>query len=114
MMDRFVNFFSSMLLTIVCLGLALALVFAGTLAQVRLGLYVVQAEFFRSFFVYWSPAGSHWKIPVFPGGWLIGLVLLVNLLAAHIQRFHFTRRKIGLFLVHAGLILLLAGFFVSE
>jgi hypothetical protein len=114
MMDRFIKLFSSLRLTIVCLTLALALVFAGTLAQVRLGLYVVQAEFFRSFFVYWTPEGSHWKIPVFPGGWLIGLLLLVNLLAAHIQRFHFSRRKIGLLLVHAGLILLLGGFFLSE
>jgi hypothetical protein len=114
MIDRFIKFFSSMLLTIVCLSLALVLVFAGTLAQVRLGLYVVQAEFFRSFFVYWTPGGSHWKIPVFPGGWSIGLVLLVNLLCAHIKRFHFNRRKIGLLFVHAGLIVLLAGFFFSE
>ncbi len=114
MIDRFVSFFSSLRLTIVCLGLAAVLVFAGTLAQVRLGLYAVQSEFFRSFFVYWTPGGGHWKIPVFPGGWSIGLVLLVNLLAAHIQRFHFSRRKIGLLLVHAGLILLLAGFFLSE
>lgn len=114
MIDRFINFFSSLRLTIVCLGLAAVLVFAGTLAQVRLGLYVVQAEFFRSFFVYWTPAGSSWKIPIFPGGWTIGWVLLVNLLAAHIQRFHFSRRKIGLVLIHAGLILLLGGFFVSE
>jgi hypothetical protein len=114
MIDRFVHFFSSLRLTIVCLSLALVLVFAGTLAQVRLGLYVVQSEFFRSFFVFWTPSGSHWKIPVFPGGWSIGLVLLVNLLAAHIQRFQFQRRKAGLLLVHAGLILLLAGFFLSE
>jgi hypothetical protein len=113
-MDRFINFFSSLRLTIICLSLALVLVFAGTLAQVRLGLYVVQSEFFRSFFVCWTPDGSHWKIPVFPGGWLIGLVLLVNLLCAHIKRFHFNRRKIGLLFVHAGLIVLLAGFFLSE
>jgi hypothetical protein len=114
MIDRFVNIFSSLRLTIVCLSLAAVLVFAGTLAQVRLGLYVVQSEFFRSFFIYWTPGGSHLKIPVFPGGWLIGVVLLANLLAAHIQRFHFSRRKIGLLLVHAGLILLLAGFFLSD
>jgi hypothetical protein len=114
MIDRFVKLFSSLRLTIVCLSMAFVLVFAGTLAQVRLGLYAVQSEFFRSFFIYWTPEGSHLKIPVFPGGWLIGVVLLVNLLAAHIQRFLFSLRKIGLLLVHAGLILLLAGFFLSE
>jgi hypothetical protein len=114
MINRFVKSFSSLRLTIVCLSLAVVLVFAGTLAQVRLGLYAVQSEFFRSFFIYWTPGGSHLKIPVFPGGWTIGAVLLVNLLAAHIQRFHFSRRKIGLLLVHAGLIVLLAGFFLTE
>src|SRR5665213_1400335 len=104
MIDRFVNFFSSLRLTIVCLCFALVLVFAGTLAQVRLGLYVVQAEFFRSFFLYWTPSGRHFKIPYFPGGWSVGLVLMVNLLCAHIKRFHFRRNKIGLLLIHAGLI----------
>jgi len=113
-MDRFVNFFTSLRLTVVCLALALALVFAGTLAQVEIGLYAAQAEYFRSFFVYWTPKGAHWRIPVLPGGWLLGLVLLVNLLAAHIKRFHFQRRKIGLILIHAGLILLLGGQFVTE
>jgi hypothetical protein len=114
MIDRFINFFTSLRLTVVCLVLALVLVFVGTLAQVEIGLYQAQAEFFRSFFVYWTPAGTRWKIPVLPGGWLIGLVLLVNLLAAHIKRFQFARRKAGLILIHAGLILLLGGQFVTE
>ncbi len=103
MIDKFVKLFSSLALSIACLASALVLVFAGTLAQVRLGLYEVQAEYFRSFFVYWTPAGSHWKIPVFPGGWLIGTVLIVNLLCAQILRFHFTSRKIGLIIIHAGI-----------
>jgi hypothetical protein len=114
MLDRFVNFFTSLRLTVVCLCLAILLVFFGTLAQVRLGLYAVQSEFFRSFLIYWTPQGAHWKIPVFPGGWLIGVVLLMNLLAAHIKRFNFGRRHFGILLVHAGLILLLAGQFVTE
>src|SRR5581483_4014296 len=113
-MDRFVQFFSSLRLTLVFLALAFLLVFAGTLAQVNLGLYTVQSEFFRSFFVYWTPKGAHWKIPVFPGGWLIGLVLTVNLLAAHITRFRFSRGKIGILIVHSGLILLLLGQFFTE
>ena len=73
MVDRFINFFTSLRLTVVCLAFALILVFVGTLAQVQIGLYEAQAEYFRSFFVYWTPEGSHWKIPVLPGGWLIGL-----------------------------------------
>jgi hypothetical protein len=90
------------------------LVFVGTLEQVHLGLYAVQSEFFRSFLIYWTPSGTTWRIPVYPGGWLIGMVLLMNLLAAHIKRFKLERRKIGILLIHGGLILLLAGQFVTE
>src|SRR5437879_5710699 len=46
------KFFSSLRLTVVCLGLGIVLVFAGTLAQVDLGLYKAQNQFFRSFFIY--------------------------------------------------------------
>jgi hypothetical protein len=114
MVDRFISFFTSLRLTVACLALALVLVFAGTLAQVQIGLYAAQSEYFRSFFVYWTPNGTHWKIPFLPGGWLIGLVLLVNLLAAHIKRFQLSRKKIGIILIHAGLILLLGGQFLTE
>lgn len=114
MLRRLINIFTSLRLTVACLLAALMLVFIGTLAQVDLGLYAVQSKFFRSFFIYWTPAGSDWKIPVFPGGWLIGLVLLVNLLAAHIKRFKFTPKKYGIILIHAGLIFLLAGQFLTE
>ncbi len=109
-----VDFFSSLRLTVVLLGFALLLVFIGTLAQVKLGLYIAQSEYFRSVFVYWHPEGASWKIPVFPGGWLLGGFLLVNLISAHIKRFKFTRKKIGIFFIHAGLILLLLGQFFTE
>jgi hypothetical protein len=114
MLKNCVNFLTSLRLTVVCLGLAIIVVFVGTLAEVRIGLYAAQAEIFRSFFVHWTPRGTHLRIPVFPGGWLVGLVLLANLLAAHIQRFQFSKKKIGILLVHAGLIFLLAGQFLTE
>ena len=72
LLDRLIGFFSSMRLTVVCLALALVLVFWGTLAQVELGLYKAQNEFFRSFFIFWQPAGAGWRIPIFPGGYLVG------------------------------------------
>jgi hypothetical protein len=105
---------TSLKLTIVCLACALVLVFAGTLAQVSLGLYVTQERYFHSIFVFWSPGGTNLKIPVWPGGYLIGAVLLVNLFAAHIKRFSLSRKKIGLLLIHSGLILLLLGQFFTE
>jgi hypothetical protein len=114
LLDRIISFFTSLRLTVFCLAAALVLVFAGTIAQVHLGLYVTQERYFHSLFVMWSPEGASWKVPVWPGGYLIGAVLLVNLIAAHIKRFTFTAKKIGLFLTHAGLILLFVGQFLTE
>ena len=109
MLQRFFDFISSLKLTIICLSLAIVLVFVGTLAQVNFGIHEVQQRYFQSLLVWW-PAGPGWfKIPVFPGGHLLGGVLLLNLLAAHIRRFQWTWRKLGIQLAHAGLIIMLAG-----
>lgn len=104
---------SSLQLTILCLSLLTALVFLCTLAQVELGTLGAVNKYMRSWIVGWSPAGSAWQLPVFPGGALVGLVLLANLIAGMIARFTFTWRKAGLWITHAGLILLVAGEFVS-
>jgi hypothetical protein len=114
MLKRALNIISSLKLTVVCLSLAMVVTFVGTLAQVKLGLWVAQEQFFRSIFVWWGPQGADWKIPVLPGGWLLGSVLLINLLAAHAKRFKLTRQKAGIFLIHGGLILLLVGQFLTE
>jgi hypothetical protein len=108
-LDRLINFFTSLRLTVACLAFGILLVFLGTLAQVDLGLYKAQNEFFRSFFIFWGPKTAAWKIPVLPGGYLVGGVLLINLVASHIMRFKLTRAKAGIWMVHFGLILLLLG-----
>jgi hypothetical protein len=100
---------ASLRLTVVCLSIGMLLVFLGTLAQVHLGIHAVQAHYFQSLFVFWSPQGANWKIPILPGGYLLGTVLLFNLLAAHATRFQFSRKKIGIILLHFGVILLLLG-----
>src|SRR6266436_8559082 len=103
------RFFSSFRLTVVCLGLGMLLVFLGTLAQVHLGIHAVQARYFQSLFIFWSPPGASWKIPILPGGYLLGSVLLINLVAAHASRFQFSRKKAGIILLHFGVMLLLIG-----
>jgi ResB-like family len=100
---------SSLRLTVVCLGLGMVLVFLGTLAQVHLGIHAVQARYFQSLLVFWSPPGANWKVPILPGGYLLGSVLLINLLAAHATRFQLSKKKIGIILLHLGVILLLIG-----
>ena len=100
------DFFVSLKLTVVLLALSLILVFASTLAQVDLGIYAVQEEFYRSFIAIWHVGGIF--IPL-PGGYLVGGLLLINLLSAHIYRLKLEWRKAGIQLTHSGLIVLLLG-----
>jgi len=98
---------TSIRLTVVLLVLSIVLVFTATLDQVHLGVWGVQEKYFRSFFVFSQIAGTSIFVPVFPGGYLLGAALIVNLLAAHAYRFRLSWRKSGIWLTHAGIILLL-------
>src|SRR5438477_422744 len=109
MLRKIVDLFTSLKLTIVCLAAGMALIFAGTLAQVHLGIHEAQQRYFQSWLVLWPAEGRGFKVPIFPGGHLIGTVLLVNLIAAHTKRFRRSWRKLGIHLTHAGLIIMLAG-----
>jgi hypothetical protein len=109
MLDRIGKIFSSLRLTVVLLAAGLVLVFVGTLAQVHEGLYDAQTRYFKSWFV-WMPTIADRQWPIFlPGGYLIGTLLLINLLSAHAKRFKFEKRRIGILCIHGGLILLLIG-----
>jgi ResB-like family len=101
--------FTSLRLTVVLLVFSMLLVFIATLDQVNLGVLAVQAKYFRSLFVMARVPGTGIAIPVFPGGYLIGGLLLINLTAAHAYRLKMTWAKSGLWLTHFGLILLLLG-----
>jgi len=114
MLDRLYDFFSSLKLTVALLALGLVLVFVGTVAQVNLGLYKAQNDFFRSFIVYWGPAWSSLRIPVFPGGYTIGWLLLMNLFAAHFRHYRPGQKKYGIILIHFGVVLLLVGQLLTD
>jgi hypothetical protein len=114
MLERLYRLFTSLRLTVVLLALGLILVFWGTIAQVNVGLYKAQNEFFRSFFIYWSPAGSSFRLPIFPGGYLVGGVLLINLFSAHLRYYRPDRKKWGIVLIHLGVVLLLLGQLLTD
>jgi hypothetical protein len=108
-MKKFVEFFTSLKLTVVLLAFAIILVFIGTLAQADEGLYGAQAHYFKQWLVIGANLFGH-KIPLLlPGGYLIGTLLLVNLVASHIYRFEFGMKKLGIQFAHAGVIVLLVG-----
>jgi hypothetical protein len=104
---------TSLKLTIVCLTLLMLLVVACTLAQVKLGTIGAVNLYMRSFVVWWQVPGTSWALAIFPGGATVGLVLMVNLAAAQGRRLELSWKKAGLWVVHAGLILLFIGEFVT-
>ena len=106
---RLIGALASLRLTVVCLATALVLVYAGTLAQVNLNPFEVQQQYFQSWLIFWSAPSGGFTMPVFPGGHLVGAVLLLNLIAAHIHRFSWGWSKAGIQLTHLGLIVMLAG-----
>jgi hypothetical protein len=116
---------ASLRVTVVLFALSIFLVFAGTLAQVDASIWTVVDKYFRSFYVWipfqiffprkWDVGGG---VP-FPGGWLLGTLLLINLVAAHAVRFKLTWKRSGIFILHLGLIVimlgeLLTGLFAAE
>lgn len=102
-------FFSSLQVTIACLVIGMVLIFVGTLDQVHLGIFAAQEKYFRSLIVFWSPPGGGFSIPIMPGGYLVGSVLLINLIAAHFARYKLSWRKLGISMIHLGIVLLLVG-----
>jgi hypothetical protein len=104
----------SLKLTIACLAVLMVLVVACTLAQINLGTLGAVDAYIRSFLVWWDVPGTLYSVPVFPGGGLVGLVLVANLLASQIKRMELSARKAGLWVIHAGLIVLFAGEFVTS
>jgi hypothetical protein len=109
MSNRLVKFFTSLRLTVVLLAFAIILVWVGTVAQADEGLYNAQTRYFKQWVVVGITLFGH-RIPaVLPGGYLIGTMLLANLIAAHVYRFQLTTKKLGIQLAHAGVILLLVG-----
>ena len=101
------NLLVSLKLTVLLIVFSIVLILAATLDQVNIGIWAVQEKYFNTFVVF-AKVGSI-SLAVFPGGYTIGGLLLLNLIGAHVYRFRFTWQKLGIWLAHAGLILLLVG-----
>jgi hypothetical protein len=100
---------TSLRVTVITLVFAIILVFVGTVAQADEGLYQAQARYFKHWIVIGASMWGHQVPIVLPGGYTIGVVLLVNLVAAHIKRFKWSTSKIGIHLTHLGIVVLLVG-----
>lgn len=120
MFSKTIRLLASLRLTVVLMSLGMVLIFLGTLAQARLGIWETVETYFRSpvawidlqILIPTTVARVDWQMP-FPGGMTIGALVLVNLIAAHLVRFRLSVRRLGVLTLHAGLIVLIAGEFVT-
>ena len=100
---KFCKIFLSLKLTVTCLFLLMLLIFFGTLYQVEFGLHASQEKFFYSWILW---VGDF--VPM-PGGKFVLWVLFMNLFASMMLHFQFGWRQLGLVMVHFGILLMLAG-----
>lgn len=122
---------ASLQLTVVLFALAIGLIFLGTLAQKTAGIWTVIDRYFWSWvvFVDLQPTlefgkiffglskdakAPDWAVFPYPGGKLIGGLMFLNLIAAHIYRFRLTWKKCGLWVAHAGLMLFFVGEYITR
>lgn len=111
--NPWLDFLASLRLTVALLVLSMLLVLLGTLEQVHWGVWHIQKEYFSSWFCLYPldrTAGFHMPLP---GGFLLGALLIVNLFCAHARHVKLSVRHFGNTIIHAGLILLLAGGFIT-
>jgi hypothetical protein len=115
---------ASLQLTVLLFSLSILLIFFATMAQMEQGIWTVVekyikawivwvplqqfVDFFRVFFEFGQKTKIDASMP-FPGGIVLGSMIFINLIAAHAVRFKMTWKRSGLFMIHAGLILLLIG-----
>lgn len=120
---------ASLQLTVGLFAASLVLVFFGTLAQKNAGIWQIVDQYFWSWYVMidtqlfvqflqvflgLSP-DTRLSIPIpFPGAKLIGGLMFINLLAAHAIRFKLSWKRAGIIILHAGILLLFVGEFVTR
>ncbi len=89
---------ASLRITVVLFVLSLFLILAGTLAQVDYGIWTVMATYFRTWIAWieiqvfmpneWAVSlGIMDTVVPFPGGYILGGAMVINLVAAHAVRF---------------------------
>ncbi len=81
------------------------LLIIGTISQKYIGIYHAQLKFFSSF-IFWF-----YGVPLPAGRTTMGLILISLILKIFFEKIHL--KKVGTFIVHIGVILLLTGAFIT-
>lgn len=110
---QLVDTLASLKLTVFLMVLSMLLVLLGTLEQVHWGVWHVQKVYFGDWLCFYpmDPTAT-FRVPL-PAGFTIGALLMLNLGFAHFRHFKATVGKIGNTMIHAGLLLLIGGGFIT-
>ncbi len=106
-MGKIFNFIASIYFSLVLMLYGALLVFVGTLEQTSLGIDVVQAKFFESYFCTTSIG-----IPMI-GGFTIGILLFLNLSFSLIKYAKLNFRGIAFIVAHLSLLMLILSGFIQ-
>ena len=111
-MQMILKCLTSLRMTVALLACSIVLIFIATLAQVKTGIWETQKVYFESYFLYAEFGG--FNLPIFPAGYTIGGLLLINLVATFIARFQLKLIKAGIYMIHSGLILILVSELLTD
>jgi len=108
---KIVNYIGSPKIFVYLVIWLMVLVVAGTLAQRDYGLYVAQQKYFSSWFLNGKEIPNWFSYPnyIFPSGRLIMTIMIINLSCYFLRPNIFKKSKIGITIVHSGVVLLLLG-----
>lgn len=107
-MKKILKKFASLRITVVVLIAGMMLVLAGTLAQTHMPIREAQKIYFQSFVVPIHLQNGQ-SIPVLPGGYTLGIIMVCNLLCAYLTTFKWSFKRIGVLIMHTGILMLLIG-----
>lgn len=102
-----VRFMTSLKIPVICLGLLIVIVFWGTLYQKNFGLYEAQQRFFYAWVI------MIFDVIPFPGSRLVLWVFFVALSMTLAFKFQYTRRTVGIAIIHTGVLSFFVTAFVS-
>ena len=104
---KLIRSLSSVKIAVVCLFLLYVLTFVGTIAQTYSGLYLAQQRYFESFVFF------IFNFIPFPGGQTVMWILFLNLVCVALTRFVYQWQRIGITIIHSGLVLFLLSAYVT-
>src|SRR3989344_2132114 len=97
----------SVRITVVCLALLFILTLWGTIYQIEFGLYPAQERYFNSLYF------LVFNVIPFPGARLVMGVLFFNFLFVVLFRYKYVWAKLGILIIHIGIMLFLLSGFVT-